>query len=39
MNEKENLRKGSNLGPLGCKGDYIHYISFYPLKIIYKIFI
>jgi hypothetical protein len=32
MDEKENSGKGSNLKPLSCKGDFNHYISFFPLK-------
>jgi hypothetical protein len=32
MDEKENSEKGSNLGPLGYKGDFNYYINFYPLK-------
>jgi hypothetical protein len=29
MNEKENSRKCSNLGPLGCKGGFNHLISIF----------
>jgi hypothetical protein len=36
MNEKDNSRKGSNPRALGYKGDFNHYIIFYPLKIICK---
>jgi hypothetical protein len=35
VDEKNNLKKGSNLGPLGYKGDFNHYIGFYPLNNIY----
>jgi hypothetical protein len=38
VDEKDNLKKGSNLGPLGYKGGYNHNISFFPLKIIFKPF-
>jgi hypothetical protein len=33
VDEKENLGKGSNLRSLGCKKNFNHYISFFPLKI------
>jgi hypothetical protein len=36
MDEKNNSRKSSNLGPLGYKRDSNHYINFFPLKIILK---
>jgi hypothetical protein len=35
VDEKNNLRKNSNLGPLGYKGDSNHYINFFSLKIIF----
>jgi hypothetical protein len=36
VDEKDNLKKGSNLGPLGYTGDSNLYISFYPLNNIFK---
>ncbi len=33
---KNNARKGSNPRPLGYKGDSNHYISIFPLKIIFR---
>jgi hypothetical protein len=36
VDEKDNLKKGSNLGPLGYKGDSNLYIGFYPLNNIFK---
>jgi hypothetical protein len=36
VDEKNNLRKDSNLGPLGYKGDSNHCINFFPLKILLK---
>jgi hypothetical protein len=34
MDEKDNLGKGLNPGPLGCKGDSNYCINIFPLKII-----
>jgi len=38
MDEKENSGKGSNLKSLSCKGDFNHYISFFPFKIMLRVF-
>jgi hypothetical protein len=38
VNEKENSKKGSNLGPLGYKGNYTQCISFFSFEHKNKIF-